>query len=62
MPRATDRQALIHVDVDGDQARKADQWDMGARVRAVDQGPEGEGYLLEDGDSGGRLLKLTPAN
>ncbi|GAA4748358.1 PQQ-dependent sugar dehydrogenase [Sphingomonas daechungensis] len=55
-------QALIRVDIDGDQARKADQWDMGARVRAVDQGPEGEVYLLEDGDSGGRLLKLTPAN
>ncbi|MGE5599937.1 MAG: PQQ-dependent sugar dehydrogenase, partial [Pseudomonadota bacterium] len=50
----------IRVDIDGDQARKADQWDMGARVRAVDQGPEGEVYLLEDGDSGGRLLKLTP--
>lgn len=50
-------QALIRIDIDGDQARKADQWDMGARIRAVDQGPRGEIYLLEDG---GRLLKLTP--
>ena len=33
----------------GDQASKADQWDMGARIRAVDQGPDGEVYLLEDG-------------
>jgi hypothetical protein len=33
---------------------------MGARIRAVDQGPGGEVYLLEDGTSG-RLLKLTPA-
>ena len=53
-------EAFIHVDINGDQARKADQWDMGARIRAVDQGPKGEVYLLEDGP-GGRLLKLTPA-
>jgi aldose sugar dehydrogenase len=53
-------QALIRVDIDGDQARKADQWDMGARIRAVDQGPRGEVYLLEDGP-GGRLLRLEPA-
>ncbi len=51
-------QALIRVDIDGDKARKADQWDMGARIRAVDQGPDGLVYILEDG---GRLLKLTPA-
>ena len=53
-------EALIRVDIDGDKARKADQWPMGARIRAVDQGPRGEIYLLEDGDSGGRLLRLTP--
>jgi glucose/arabinose dehydrogenase len=56
-------QALIRVDIEGDRARKADQWDMGARIRAVDQGPRGEIYLLEDGrgGSGGRLLRLEPA-
>ena len=53
-------EALIRADIDGDKARKADQWDMGARIRAVDQGPGGEIYLLEDGN-GGRLLRLTPA-
>jgi glucose/arabinose dehydrogenase len=53
-------EALIRVDIDGDAARKADQWDMGARIRAVDQGPNGEVYLLEDGE-GGRLLRLDPA-
>ena len=53
-------EAFIHVDINGNQARKADQWDMGARIRSVDQGPKGEVYLLEDGP-GGRLLKLTPA-
>jgi glucose/arabinose dehydrogenase len=56
-------QALIRVDIDGDTAKKADQWDMGARIRAVDQGPDGSVYLLEDGDSPGqgRLLRLDPA-
>ena len=52
-------QAFIRVDINGDQARKADQWGMGARIRAVDQGPRGEVYLLEDG-SGGRLLRIEP--
>ncbi len=55
-------QALIRVDIDGDKARKADQWNMGNRIRAVDQGPRGEVYLLEDGRNGpGRLLRLEPA-
>ena len=51
-------EALIRVDIDGDKARKADQWDMGERIRAVDQGPDGSVYLLEDE---GRLLRLDPA-
>ncbi|MDL2340762.1 MAG: PQQ-dependent sugar dehydrogenase [Pseudomonadota bacterium] len=50
-------EALIRVVINGDQARKADQWDMGERIRAADQGPDGAIYLLEDG---GRLLRLTP--
>ena len=56
-------QNFVWVDIDGDRARKADEWDMGARIRAVDQGPRGEIYLLEDGrsGSGGRLLRLEPA-
>ena len=53
-------QALIHVDINGDQARRADQWDMGKRIRAVEQGPDGAVYLLEDGP-GARLLRLIPA-
>jgi glucose/arabinose dehydrogenase len=53
-------EALIRVDIDGDKARKADLWGMGHRIRAVDQGPRGEVYLLEDG-RGGRLLRLEPA-
>jgi glucose/arabinose dehydrogenase len=52
-------EALIHVRIRGDQASKADQWDMGHRIREVAQGPRGEVYLLEDG-GGGRLLRLEP--
>lgn len=51
--------ALIRVHLDGTTAAKADQWDMGARIREVDQGPDGALWLLEDG-AGGRLLRLTP--
>ncbi len=55
-------QALIRVKLDGENAVKADQWEMGARIREVEQGPDGAIWLLEDGDNGseGRLLKLTP--
>lgn len=53
-------ESFIRVDINGDRARKADEWPMGARIRAVDQGPRGEVYLLEDGP-GGRLLRLEPA-
>ena len=52
-------EALIRVDIDGDKARKADQWGMGARIRSVEQGPRGEVYLLEDGQRG-RMLRLDP--
>lgn len=56
-------QNFVRVDIDGDRARKADEWDMGNRIRAVDQGPRGEIYLLEDGRNGpARLLRLEPAN
>ena len=50
---------LIRVRIRGDQASKADQWDMGRRIREVQQGPRGEVYLLED-RGGARLLRLEP--
>lgn len=53
--------ALIRLDLDGTKAAKADQWDMGARIREVEQGPDGALWLLEDAPTG-RLLKLTPPN
>jgi glucose/arabinose dehydrogenase len=55
-------EVLVRVDIDGDKARKADEWPMDARIRAVVQGPRGEIYLLQDGNSGGKLLRLEPAS
>ena len=52
-------EALIRVDLDGTSAKKADQWPMGARIRAAVEGPNGDIYLLEDGD-GAKLLRLDP--
>lgn len=52
-------QALVRVEINGDEAREAERFEMGKRIRAVQQGPEGAIWLLEDGP-GGRLLKLTP--
>jgi len=53
-------EALIRVHLDGETAQKADQWPMGARIREVEQAPDGAIWLLQDGPSGGRLLRLTP--
>jgi glucose/arabinose dehydrogenase len=55
-------QALIRVIFQGDKASKAEQWNMGTRIRFVTQGPDGAIYLLEDGEkgSGGHLLRLAP--
>jgi glucose/arabinose dehydrogenase len=51
--------AIIRVEIDGDTAHEAERFDMGARIREVEQGPDGTVWVLEDGD-GARLLKLTP--
>ncbi|RJF94306.1 PQQ-dependent sugar dehydrogenase [Sphingomonas cavernae] len=54
--------ALVRITFDGESAREAERFDMGERIRAVAQGPDGAVWLLEDGEdgAGGRLLKLTP--
>ncbi len=53
-------EALVRIEFHGTQAREAERFDMGARIREVEQGPDGAIWLLEDGENG-RLLKLTPA-
>ncbi len=54
---------LVRVAIEGDRAREVERYDLGARIREVEQGPDGAVYVLEDerGDSRGRLLKLAPA-
>ncbi len=54
--------ALVRVEIDVDSAREAERFPMGARIREVEQGPDGAVWLLEDGKKGseGRLLRLTP--
>jgi aldose sugar dehydrogenase len=54
-------QTLVRVEISGDGAREAQRWDMGARIREVEQAPDGAILVLEDerGGSGGRLLRLA---
>ena len=56
-------ESLVRVEFAGGGAREAQRFDMGRRIREVEQGPDGAIWLLEDqrNRSGGRLLKLTPA-
>ena len=54
-------EALVRVEFDGEKAREAARYGMDARIREVEQGPDGSIWLLEDEDDGsqGRLLQLT---
>jgi len=51
---------LILVGLGADGATEEARYDMGRRIRAVDQGPDGAVYVLED-KANARLLKLIPA-
>ncbi len=55
--------SLVRIEFDGTNAREAARYDMGQRIREIEQGPDGALWLLEDGEGSdaGRLLKLTPA-
>ncbi|MEM8817598.1 MAG: PQQ-dependent sugar dehydrogenase [Pseudomonadota bacterium] len=55
-------EALIRIEFDGENAREAERFEMGARIREEEQGPDGAIWILEDERRGseGRLLKLTP--
>ena len=52
-------QAIIRVEITGDKAREVERFDMGRRIREIEQGPAGDLWVLEDGN-GGRLLRLSP--
>ena len=49
-------QALIRVDLDGTEAAEGDQWDLGQRIREVEQAPDGAIWLLTDE---GQVLRLV---
>jgi len=49
-------EALVRVDLDGTQAAEAEQWDLGQRVREVEQAPDGTIWLLTDE---GQVLRLV---
>ncbi len=55
-------QAIVRIDFDGDGASEVERYDMGARIRSIEEAPDGSIWVLEDErrDSQGRLLKLTP--
>jgi glucose/arabinose dehydrogenase len=54
-------QAIIRIEFDGESAREAERVAMGMRIRAIEQGPDGAIWILEDGGRGaqGRMFRLT---
>jgi glucose/arabinose dehydrogenase len=51
--------ALARIALNGENATKADHWNMGARIRSSRVGPDGALWLLQDGPNG-KLLRLVP--
>lgn len=56
--------SIVRIELDGDDAKEIDRYNMGQRIRSIVEGPDGAIWILEDdrGDSDGELLKLTPRN
>lgn len=54
-------QRIVRVELDGTQAIQAQEWDMGERIRDIEEAPDGAIWVLEDG-AGGRLLELRPSD
>jgi glucose/arabinose dehydrogenase len=56
-------QSIVRIEFDGVRAHEAERYGMGMRVRALEQGPDGAIFMLEDEREGrggqGRLFKLT---
>lgn len=50
--------SLVRVRL-GDDPAEVERWDMGRRIRSIEQGPGGSIWILEDG-RGGRLIELVP--
>jgi aldose sugar dehydrogenase len=56
-------QSIVRIEFDGENAREAERIAMGMRIRAIEQGPDGAIWILEDEREGrggqGRLFRLT---
>lgn len=54
--------AIVRIGFDGDSATELERYDMGARIRSIEEAPDGSVWALEDErrESQGRLLRLTP--
>jgi glucose/arabinose dehydrogenase len=54
--------AIVRIGINGKDATEIERYDMGARIRSIEEAPDGSIWVLEDdrGDSQGRLLKLIP--
>jgi aldose sugar dehydrogenase len=56
-------QSIVRIEFDGESAREAERFAMGMRIRAVEQGPDGAIWILEDEREGrggqGRMFRLT---
>ena len=54
------RVAFVRVIFDGKGgAKTAERWDVGKRIRDVEQGPDGSLWMLEDANPGA-LIHVTP--
>ncbi len=54
--------AIVRISLEADGARELERFPMGARIRSLEEGPDGAIWVLEDERRGsqGRLMKLTP--
>lgn len=53
------QQGIVRVRVTGNSAAEAARIGLGARIREVEEAPDGSIWVLQDGD-GGKLIELTP--
>ncbi|MEM9310930.1 MAG: PQQ-dependent sugar dehydrogenase [Pseudomonadota bacterium] len=51
-------EALVRVEIDGESAVEVGRYEVGGRLRSLEQGPDGSIWIAEDGEDG-RILKLT---
>lgn len=50
---------LVRVTIDGEKAREVERIELGERIRAIAEAPDGSIWVVEDGE-GAKLRKLTP--